>query len=150
MKLRLRELLSEFLSNNFNFDTRLGRTRLDLLLSPGEITKQFNAGKRVRYVRPLQLYLFVSFLYFLLLGLTTDTVLDRGSSNTAEAEATVNKSVIGLKVNGLRWRWAFQTTCPLKLTSFSRTDHFRFFLKNSIIRLAHSFSITPEATSVFG
>lgn len=100
MKLKFRELLSEFLNSNFNFDTRLGRTLLDLLLSPGEITKQFNSGKRVRYVRPLQLYLFVSFLYFLLLGLTGNDLINKASSESEEAQVMVNDNSLGLSIDG--------------------------------------------------
>ena len=99
MKLRFRELLTEFLSSNFNFDTRLGRTLLDLLLSPGEITKQFNAGKRVRYVRPLQLYLFVSFLYFLLLGFTSNNLINTVSSESEEAPV-VDANSLGFDIDG--------------------------------------------------
>lgn len=96
--MRFWELLSEFLNSNFNFDTKLGRTMLELLLSPGEITKQFNAGKRVRYVRPLQLYLFVSFIYFLLLGLTSDSIINSAAS--ANDQGSESEELIDLKLNG--------------------------------------------------
>lgn len=108
------ELLSEFLNSNFNFDTKLGRTMLELLLSPGEITKQFNAGKRVRYVRPLQLYLFVSFLYFLLLGISSGTVINAPGSATQNTAGETNE-MIDLNVNGddaLRLTTLLKTTDP--------------------------------------
>lgn len=108
------EFLSEFLNSNFNFDTKLGRTMLELLLSPGEITKQFNSGKRVRYVRPLQLYLFVSFLYFLLLGLTSDSMINNPGSATQNTEGETNE-MIDLNVNGddaLRLTSLLKTTDP--------------------------------------
>ena len=79
-------LTKEFLSNNFNFDTKLGRTISALLLHPGTLTKDFNSGKRAQFVRPLQMYFFVSFVFFLLLGLTPDEPLigDPSNMNTIE------------------------------------------------------------------
>ena len=37
-----------------------------LLLRPWQLTNDFNAGRRARYVHPLRLYLIASVLFFLL------------------------------------------------------------------------------------
>ncbi len=66
------EFIKDFLTSNFNFDTKAGRTLVDLIFRPGRITQEYLAGRRVSYVKPLQLYFFVSFLYFLLLNVSTD------------------------------------------------------------------------------
>ena len=93
------ELLTEFLSSNFNFDTKLGRTLVDLLLKPGEITKQFVAGKRVRYVRPVQMYFFVSFVFFLLLGLETASFVNKTPPSEAQIESFNNSSVAQISIS---------------------------------------------------
>ncbi|MGB0917027.1 MAG: DUF3667 domain-containing protein, partial [Flavobacteriales bacterium] len=86
------ELLMEFLSSNFNFDTKLGRTLVDLLLKPGEITRQFIAGKRVRYVKPVQLYFFFSFVFFLLLGIDPASFVNKTPPSEQQIEELTNKS----------------------------------------------------------
>ncbi|HEX7180212.1 MAG TPA: DUF3667 domain-containing protein [Thermoanaerobaculia bacterium] len=50
----LRELTSDFLDNVLNLDTRLLRT-IPLLFRPGRLTREYRAGRRARYVRPLRL-----------------------------------------------------------------------------------------------
>lgn len=93
LKISFWELISEFLSSNFNFDTKLGRTLVDLFLKPGEITKQFIAGKRVRYVKPIQMYLFVSFIYFLIAGIDPQSFVNDTPPTQREINA-INQSEI--------------------------------------------------------
>ncbi len=50
-------------------DSRLLRTLRLLLLRPGRLTVEYLAGRRVRYVSPLRLYLATSFLTFLAVAL---------------------------------------------------------------------------------
>ena len=49
-----------------NWDTKFLNTVTVLLARPGKLTNDFNAGRRVRYVHPLRLYLIASILFFLL------------------------------------------------------------------------------------
>jgi hypothetical protein len=51
-------------------DSRLWSTILALLFKPGFLTREFLSGRRVRYLPPLRLYLVLSVLFFLVLGLT--------------------------------------------------------------------------------
>ncbi len=100
LRIRFIELVGEFLSNTFNFDARLGRTVIDLIKRPGEMTKQFHEGKRARYVRPLQLYLFVSFVYFLLLSIVPTTIINKLPESLEEADLTAENAVIDVSVAG--------------------------------------------------
>jgi hypothetical protein len=61
-------VLEEFLEGVFHFDGKVFRTARLLLLKPGELTRRFLAGQRVPYVPPIRLYVFISFIFFLLLG----------------------------------------------------------------------------------
>lgn len=61
-------LLSDALSEFASWDSKLSRTLIPLLVRPGFLTNQYNAGKRVPYLSPLKLYLTVSVLFFLLLS----------------------------------------------------------------------------------
>jgi len=54
------DLLDEFL----NWDSKFFTTIALLLVKPWKLTNEFLAGKRVRYVNPLRLYLLASILFF--------------------------------------------------------------------------------------
>jgi hypothetical protein len=49
-----------------NWDTKFLKTLGLLLIRPWELTNDFNAGRRARYVHPLRLYLLASIVFFLL------------------------------------------------------------------------------------
>jgi len=64
---RLGELLQQFGGAYFATEGALWRTLKLLLLKPGELTRQYLAGRRKHYVLPLRLYLTVSLAVLLLL-----------------------------------------------------------------------------------
>ena len=59
--------VSDFFDNSFSWDNRLLRTLEPLFVQPGLLTREFMAGRRVRYVHPLRLFLFTSALCLTLL-----------------------------------------------------------------------------------
>jgi hypothetical protein len=65
----LRHFLEEALEGIFHFDTKSVRTIQALAFKPGLVTSEYIKGKRARYVAPVKLYIFISFLFFLLLSL---------------------------------------------------------------------------------
>lgn len=70
-----------FLSDYFTFDSKIGRSFVPLLLKPGFLTSEFLVGRRVRYIPPLRLYIFISIVFFLVLG------LEGRDSSTLDEEA---------------------------------------------------------------
>jgi hypothetical protein len=48
-----------------NWDTKFLHSMNQLLIRPWQLTNDFNAGRRARYVHPLRLYLIASILFFL-------------------------------------------------------------------------------------
>ncbi len=52
--------VADFFDNFFCWDNKLFRTLGPLLKKPGWLTQEFMAGRRVRYVHPLRLFLFTS------------------------------------------------------------------------------------------
>src|SRR5688572_23361740 len=50
-------------------DSRLWRTLWFLLAKPGRLTSEFFAGRRARYLPPFRLYLVLSILFFLVVGM---------------------------------------------------------------------------------
>ncbi|MGE0077222.1 MAG: DUF3667 domain-containing protein [Bacteroidales bacterium] len=80
-KLPVRYLLFEFFEDFFSFDTKLWNTIKASLSRPGKITSDYLNGKRARYVPPVKFYLFISFIFFLLLGKLSNNAIDSSSIN---------------------------------------------------------------------
>jgi hypothetical protein len=56
--------LKESLADVVSLDSKLYRTIVALATKPGQLTREFMAGRRVPYVRPLQLFLLANLIYF--------------------------------------------------------------------------------------
>lgn len=59
----------EVLEAFFHFEGKFFRNIVTLLFQPGRLSADFNAGKRTSQMPPFRLYVFVSFLFFLLIFL---------------------------------------------------------------------------------
>ncbi len=57
-------LFSHFVSDFLHYDSKFLSTIRTLFLKPGQLSKEFFLGKRVSYLHPVQLYIFVSAIYF--------------------------------------------------------------------------------------
>jgi hypothetical protein len=64
------EFLHETLHHYVAAEGKIWRTLMLLLCVPGELTHAYLIGRRKRYIRPIQLYLTLSFVFFLIAGLT--------------------------------------------------------------------------------
>ncbi len=60
----LREFLHELAEELLHWDGKLARTLRLLIVRPGALTREYLAGRRVRYISPLRLYLACSVLFF--------------------------------------------------------------------------------------
>jgi Protein of unknown function (DUF3667) len=69
-----RELLHDMLEGLTHSDSRLWLTLKSLWFSPGKLTQEFIAGRRVAYLPPFRLYLVLSIIFFLLTSLATTHV----------------------------------------------------------------------------
>jgi len=78
-----RYLIVELFEGFYSFDTKLWNTIKASILKPGKITLDYLEGKRARYVPPLKFYLFISFVFFLLLGKLSDNAIDSSNINGA-------------------------------------------------------------------
>src|SRR5436190_22379264 len=59
-----RHVIADMLESFLNWDSKFFATIALLILKPWRLTNEFLAGKRVRYVNPLRLYLLASILFF--------------------------------------------------------------------------------------
>lgn len=63
-------LFKDFLKDTFAFDSRMWRTLGLMAVRPGLVATNYSHGRRSRYTPPVRLFLVVSFLFFLDLGIT--------------------------------------------------------------------------------
>jgi hypothetical protein len=68
----VRRMLSEVVDDQLTLNSALPRTLRALLLHPGMLTREYVAGRIVRYVAPFRLYLAASLGFFLVLALVAD------------------------------------------------------------------------------
>lgn len=69
-------VIYDFVGNFFAFDTRFFQTFKYLLFRPGFLTTEFFQGRRVRYSPPFRIFVFLSFILFILLQSLTERTLD--------------------------------------------------------------------------
>ncbi|CAN5730324.1 DUF3667 domain-containing protein [soil metagenome] len=81
-----------------DWDTKFLQTTRVLLLRPWNLTKDFNAGRRVRYAHPLRLYLLASIAFFLLARLVNFSAFEdnRPREFTPEDRAGIDRSLSSL------------------------------------------------------
>jgi hypothetical protein len=92
---------SEALESVSHADSRLWRTLWYLLARPGFLTREFFAGRRVRYLPPFRLYLVISLVFFLVVGLPEGVAVDIDDDPTAERVESMNEAAAALdKVKG--------------------------------------------------
>src|SRR3954465_10642599 len=77
-----------------NWDTKFLSTIGVLLIRPWQLTNDFNAGRRARYVHPLRLYLLASIAFFLLAKLihfTPEEAIQLKPEDRAEIAAALGR-----------------------------------------------------------
>ncbi|QLE01867.1 DUF3667 domain-containing protein [Galbibacter sp. BG1] len=92
------DMLEEFFSSLFSYDSKLRKTLTALVLRPGRITTEYVKGKRATYTNPFRFFLSVTILYFLMVSYGSEL----GNENSV-AQGLANDSVyienILLKLN---------------------------------------------------
>lgn len=59
------------ISNYFSFDARFLKSFFPLLIKPGYLARKFLEGKRLLYLHPAQMYLFISVIFFFVISFST-------------------------------------------------------------------------------
>ena len=80
------------ISNYFSFDARFFKSFFPLLFKPGFLANKFIEGKRLLYLHPAQLYLFISVVFFFLLSVTV--VRNQVQNLDTTLKKTLNKPLI--------------------------------------------------------
>lgn len=82
-------LFVDLMGNMFAFDTRVWKSFKTLLTRPGKFTFDYLDGRRARYMPPFRLYVFISFIFFLILSFNLSKAIDL-SDETKEKISSFN------------------------------------------------------------
>ena len=93
----VKHLIAEFFEGTLHFDTKVWHTLKYLILKPGLLTQKFVIGQRVSYVPPFRLYVFVSLVFFFVLALTTEKVVQFDASDIGTTGA--QPALPGITIN---------------------------------------------------
>lgn len=91
------QFLREAAGRYVAFDGRMWRTLALLLFRPGFLTREYLAGRRIRYVRPARLVLVLAIVLFAAIRLTSDdsAILTTVDSGSAAKDAGSTEAVAG-------------------------------------------------------
>ena len=84
-----RHVIVDILDSFLNWDSKFFATIGWLIARPWHLTNQFLAGRRVRYVHPLRLYLLVSILFFFVVNYWAKSIHADPSKLSAEDRAEI-------------------------------------------------------------
>ena len=68
------------ISNYFSFDARFLKSFLPLMFKPGHLAKEFIKGKRLLYLHPAQMYLFISVIFFFVISFSTRELVSQANT----------------------------------------------------------------------
>jgi hypothetical protein len=90
------EFFHEFITHYVALEGKLWRTLGLLFFKPAELTREFRAGRKQRYISPLRLYITASFLFFMVVkiaGLGSIAHLEMTTSETPAAAKGISYSL---------------------------------------------------------
>lgn len=97
-------IIGDFADSVLNLDTRLPRTIWPLFTKPGYLTIEYFAGRRVRYVSPVRLFVFLSILTFFVAQFTVSFDDGKGGSmvNVGDGRDSFDKAKTVEEVEKIR------------------------------------------------
>lgn len=91
-------LFVHFFEDLTHYENAFWKTIKNLLLKPASLTKEYLSGKRLSYLAPVRLYIFISFVTFFLIAVLPDN--DTSNNNIKFTEkGKDNKSKTNLSIN---------------------------------------------------
>ncbi len=91
--LSLKYFLSEFLGNYFSFNSKLFKTLIPLTVTPGFLSSEYVKGRRVRYIPPVQLFVFMSLVYFFFLSITSLREFSQKDPDVEKSQSNLNTDI---------------------------------------------------------
>jgi len=137
LELGFKHILGEFLSANFNIDSKFFITIKKLLFSPALLTSEYLKGKHKKFVSPIRIYLIISLVYFFTLSVTdTMSFIDISSDNSATEQydegfmETLSDSLAAAKQEPAKAKSAFKKYVINKLDQLNTRQGKSAFLSS--------------------
>ena len=101
-ELTLKILFYNTISNYFSFDARFLKSFFPLMFKPGYLARKYLDGKRLLFLHPAQMYLFVSFAFFFIFSFSVQKQADQVNDElkktlSKSTEILVNDSIESMK-----------------------------------------------------
>lgn len=107
-KLNLKVLFYNTIGNYFSFDARFFRSIIPLMFKPGYIAVEFIKGRRLQYLHPGQMYLFVTVIFFFIFNFyvrdsrqelekTSRNFIEEKATHTSKIDSVIKKDSLDLK-----------------------------------------------------
>lgn len=87
------QLFIHFFEDLTHYENAFWKTIKNLILKPATLTKEYLSGKRLSYLAPIRLYIFISFITFFLISVFPDKKIEHSDANP--------KQTTDLKINKL-------------------------------------------------
>ena len=85
------ELFVHFFEDLTHYENSFWKTIRNLILKPASLTKEYLSGKRMSYLAPIRLYIFISFVTFFIISLMPNDE-EENHSHKSKSENLKNKS----------------------------------------------------------
>lgn len=105
--LTLKVLFYNTISNYFSVDARFFKSFIPLMVKPGYLAQRFIEGKRLLYLHPAQMYLFISVVFFFLFSFISRNQVEEIDKNLQKSNPVMTNSanydniLDSLKINGI-------------------------------------------------
>ena len=86
-------MVVHFIGDYFHYDGKFWKTILTMVLAPGLVTLAFINGKRVKYLNPISLYIFISTLFFLFISYDMNKDLKDTETKTTNEDVQTADSI---------------------------------------------------------
>ncbi|GGA79452.1 hypothetical protein GCM10011521_17140 [Arenimonas soli] len=93
-------IIGDFMDSVFELDSRILRTLGPLLFKPGYLSLEYFAGRRVRYVSPVRLFVFLSLFAFFAAQLRFDAAFDDGQAAAGQVVTVAGDQAGGTPAGG--------------------------------------------------
>lgn len=97
-------MTAHFAADYFHYDGKFWKTIKTLFTKPGLATVEYNEGKRARYLNPIQLYIFVTTVFFLIAFSFSGSEKKQANTERKRIADSLNKTSLRdtMEVNGVQ------------------------------------------------
>jgi hypothetical protein len=133
LKVPFLHLAEEGLESFLHIDRKIFATLKLLVFSPGQLSREFNEGRRVKFIPPIRLYVIISFFFFFLLNFNMPHNFSPASHKNGGFSISF-KGVFSSELAGLTMA---QTDSLMNARNVERTDFNKFWI-DQLYKIANS------------